>query len=375
MESWLEALIARGRETGSLTYDEVDAAIPDGLSDNEQVALLTRVLDRLESEGISLIDPDEPDAPPDTPPELLAEQAEPEALPVYHRDAAFEQRLRAFGVPFSDAMVSHEPSGAVFDAELIVPGEQALAAWLALRNAVPLTGLWPVIGSELDVAAYGDYWPYQLDPGDRRHEWFERFCLDRNIPMFRLTPDTIRTDAATNVVAAERVPPMPWIFRSQQRNGRPPPAAITEPDAPLPASEPNFVALFANEGSFRCVRQGFGGNDYPFFPFLRVRLYPTAVPWEVFTYAPFGGWNEAPWPDEQLAMLRHWHGLYGVEVVSVRDDWYELFVPRPPRTRHQALRLLDELYWFGEERAFEMRDGDDPVVALAAAHYWHFWWD
>jgi hypothetical protein len=106
---------------------------------------------------------------------------------------------------------------------------------------------------------------------------------------------------------------------------------------------------------------------------MRIRLYPTAVPWEVFAYAPFGGWNDCPWPGEQLAMLRHWHEVCGAEVVSVQFDWYELFVPRPPRTRHQALALLHT--HFGEEQSFRVPAGADPLEALAKAHYWHFWWD
>jgi hypothetical protein len=377
MEPWLEALVARGRQTGTLTSDEVSAAIPDGgRIDTEIVALLNRVLDRLDAEGITLIDTDGPgEEPPAPPPEPVLPNQTPEVEddPVYRRDAAFEQRLREFGVPFSDAMVSHDPAtGLVFDAELIVPGERALAAWFALRNAVPITGLWPVIQSELNEGTYNEAWPEQLDPGGRGREWFERFRRDHTIAPFRLGPETIRADAAANVAEAERVPPTPWGFRSRRRHDGPPPP-IGEPDAPLPASEPDLAELFSNEGPFRCVRVSFGGNDWPFFPFLRVRLYPTAVPWEVFAYSPFGGWNDCPWPDEQLAMLRHWHERCGAEVVSVREDWYDLFVPHPPRTRPQAIELLRT--HFGEERAFHVADGVDPVEALGRAHHWHFWWD
>ena len=40
MEPWVEALIARGRRTGYLTFDEVNAVCPQNL-DPEQLAALT----------------------------------------------------------------------------------------------------------------------------------------------------------------------------------------------------------------------------------------------------------------------------------------------------------------------------------------------
>jgi hypothetical protein len=296
---------------------------------------------------------------------------EPE--PVYRRDAVFGEQLRSLGVPFSDATAAREPDGSVFDAALIVPGDQALAAWLSLRNASPTTRLWPVIRGSAKEARFADG-PEPLDPRGRVSEWWKRRLADPSFRLPLLTPDMIRADAAANIAEAERVSPTPWTFRSRQRNEWIPPP-ISVPDEPLPASEPNLVELFTNEGPFRCHRIAFGSTDWPIQPFMQIRLYPTMVPWEVFAYSPFGGWNDAPWPDEQLTMLRHWSGLYGAEIVSVQSDWYELFVPRPPRTRHQAIRLFNELTSFGEEQAFAMPEGGNPLEALGAAHYWHFWWD
>jgi hypothetical protein len=360
------ALIARGRQTGSLTYDEINAVLPSEPSHED----LERLLEVLESQGISVIDePDDSDSPATPVPE---EPAPPVPESPYHRDAAFEQRLRGFGVPFSDAMVSHDPAtGLVFDAELIVPGDRALATWLLLRNAVPLTGLWPVIERERNEANYDEDRPYPLDPGGRRYEWEQAWRRDRTLPSPELTPEVIRADAAANIAASDKVPPTPWTFRSRaQRRWAPP--VLSEPDAPLPITEPNLPELFANEGPFRTVRLAFGG-DWPFYPFMRIRLYPTRVPWEVFAYSPYGGWNDCPWPDEQLAVLRHWHTVCGTELVSIRNDWYELFVPRPPRTRHQAIEILHT--HCGDERSFHVPEGAGLLEALAAAHYWHFWWD
>ena len=49
----LKVLIAKGKLTGSLTYDEVNQALPEGTSDGDRLA---EILELLESHGINLID-------------------------------------------------------------------------------------------------------------------------------------------------------------------------------------------------------------------------------------------------------------------------------------------------------------------------------
>lgn len=370
LEEWLkqppvQALITRGKQTGALTFDEVNAALPNVI-DPDQLAALCELFDR---NGISLLDGDEPDPLPEEP---LPEP--PDSDPIYHRDAVFEKQLRAIGVPFSDVMCSYDPNtGLVFDAELIVPGEQVLEAWLALRNAVPLTGLCPVIRGERNEATYENDQPHQLDPRGRLDAMWREVVRTRSGAFPRLTPDVIRADAAVTIVEAEKVPPTPWRFG--EHRGEPP--VIEGPDAPFAPSEPNCAELFSNAGPFRAHYQGGGHPDYPTFPFMRVRLYPTTTPWEVFAYSPYCAGNDCPGPLEQLSLHRYWHGLYGTELVSVPGAWYELFVPRPPRTRHQALRLLHEMGRFGDETIFgyQPRPENDLIEQLRTSHFWYFWWD
>ena len=52
----LKTLIEKGKETGSLTYDEVNAALPEGASDPDR---LEDILELLDQNGISVIDDDE----------------------------------------------------------------------------------------------------------------------------------------------------------------------------------------------------------------------------------------------------------------------------------------------------------------------------
>jgi hypothetical protein len=379
MEPWLEELIARARQTGYLTYGELNADMLPPL-EPEQV---NELLERLEANGITLIDDleDETPEPPQPEPDPEYEQlaAELEAADVlgghYHRNAEFDKLLRANGVPFSDAACSFQSNGLVFDAELIVPGGQALAAWLALRNLVPVTQLWPVIKENVGGPSF-TISPVHLDPGRRWEAWRDAWRKDRTIAFPEPSPEVIRADAAANIAEAEKVPPTPWTFRRFHGQGREP-QPPTDLDDTREPPEPDLAHLFSDAGPFRAHRQGYGGSDWPAHPFVRVRLYPTAVPWEVFAYTWDGGWNDCPHPDEQLAMLRHWHACCGVEVVSHLGDWYELFVPRPPRSRHQAERLIHEMGYFGEETFFSHGrwSHPDPIEAVRTSHYWHFWWD
>src|SRR5205814_9041576 len=52
----LLALLKRGKETGSLTYDEVNAALPEGSPGVPESDRLESVLELLEQNGISIID-------------------------------------------------------------------------------------------------------------------------------------------------------------------------------------------------------------------------------------------------------------------------------------------------------------------------------
>jgi RNA polymerase primary sigma factor len=49
----LKVLVERGKQTGSLTYDEVNQALPEGASDSGR---LEDILEKLEAEGITLVD-------------------------------------------------------------------------------------------------------------------------------------------------------------------------------------------------------------------------------------------------------------------------------------------------------------------------------
>src|SRR5688572_23810966 len=103
MEQWLDQLIAKGKQTGSLTYDEVNAALPPAASNLDR---LVDVLEAIEREGVSVIDPEESllvsprPAEPDPFPLPVTDPGDSTYTEIYRRDADFGQQLRALGVPF-----------------------------------------------------------------------------------------------------------------------------------------------------------------------------------------------------------------------------------------------------------------------------------
>jgi hypothetical protein len=125
--------------------------------------------------------------------------------------------------------------------------------------------------------------------------------------------------------------------------------------------------------SFHLIRDVL--TDKP-FPWVAIELVPVTIPWEVFAHCPFGGWNGAPYPVEQLAMQRYWYELYGAELVTCDVDSYEMYVHRPPKSRSQALRLIREITGFGEETLFSgARDVEEMIARALDSNYWVFWWD
>ncbi len=68
-EDVLKVLIERGKQSGSLTFDEVNQALPEGTSD---AGRLEDILEQLEQNGINVIDPEDGDEQPARPAEEVA---------------------------------------------------------------------------------------------------------------------------------------------------------------------------------------------------------------------------------------------------------------------------------------------------------------
>jgi hypothetical protein len=97
-------------------------------------------------------------------------------------------------------------------------------------------------------------------------------------------------------------------------------------------------------------------------------------PWKVPACIQFGGWNNAPYPHVQSAVLRHWGQLYGAALVVVGGDYLELRT-RLTLTPTQLKALAWEQFIFAEDIALQ---GTETVAKLAkgiAISPWFLWWD
>lgn len=99
-------------------------------------------------------------------------------------------------------------------------------------------------------------------------------------------------------------------------------------------------------------------------------------PFEAPAYLGFGGWNDAPMPELQVAMLREWHRVHGAVPIAMTGDVLECFVERPPQNESDAMALAQQQWIFCDDIVSQ---GTQSVRKLAIEIYqsprWFFWWD
>lgn len=102
---------------------------------------------------------------------------------------------------------------------------------------------------------------------------------------------------------------------------------------------------------------------------------PVEHPWEVFAYVPFGGWNECPSNEEQMAVAKYWHEKYGAVPAVMTRDVLEYDLPAPVK-REEAMALALEQYAFCPD-IVEQGCGSVGYLAdtLSKSSKWYFWWD
>lgn len=109
---------------------------------------------------------------------------------------------------------------------------------------------------------------------------------------------------------------------------------------------------------------------------VHVLFVPTMQSWQVPAYLRWGDWNACPPPEFHVAALRHWHQAYGAELAGINGDRMDVWVPRPPESRDQALSVAKEIYQYCPDIVDQ---GTGTLAALAATmvttHWWNFWWD
>ena len=103
---------------------------------------------------------------------------------------------------------------------------------------------------------------------------------------------------------------------------------------------------------------------------------PTENPYEVLGYFGMGGYNNCPFPAEQVAVAKYWYEKYGAVPAAITYDEIEFYVERPVQTLEEAKKLAVEHYAF----CYDLVDQCcGTFEALADGLYkniqWYFWWD
>jgi hypothetical protein len=90
----------------------------------------------------------------------------------------------------------------------------------------------------------------------------------------------------------------------------------------------------------------------------------------------FGGWNECPSPELQVAVLREWRKEYNAVPACITNDVLECVVVKRPQTEAEAIKLAAEQWIFCEDIVSQ---GTELVrnlgMELWRSPNWFFWWD
>jgi hypothetical protein len=241
-----------------------------------------------------------------------------------------------------------------------VPGAGVLDLWIALRAAHPQTELWPVIRGSADDPP-GEY-PFDSESalravpvGNVRALLTPRFA-ERREDIAELVPNI--TDESLDWMTVARMVDESGIHRFRQHS----PNDEPWPDEPRPG-EPSFHSTH----DFRSRQP---------HPAIGLSLVRTSHPHEIPVHLGFGGWNDAPDPQLQAAVLREWRKEYGAVPACVTGDVLECYVDRPPQTERQAMELAVEMWAFCDDIVSQ---GTQTVRRLAMEIWrcprWFFWWD
>lgn len=120
---------------------------------------------------------------------------------------------------------------------------------------------------------------------------------------------------------------------------------------------------------------GLDGRAPP-YEVVHIVLLPTTDSAEALAHLRWGGWNDCPAPEYQVAALRSWRDRYGIDLVGASADVLNLRAARRPQTRDEALDLAREHFWHCNDSIYQSAGTLSVLAAgLLADDWWRFWWD
>ena len=250
-----------------------------------------------------------------------------------------------------------EPGESSYRAEL--PAKDLLKLWASLAKGSKETKYFPIIrGPAENIYETPDVDPAAIlaaaPPGDIRtvlRPLFEerRDSLTAMMPEFADCQDM---DQLAKIADSSGI----YSFIGSRKN----------PEAPWPADKP------APERVGLHTLKGLKGKP------VVMQLIRVENSYEVPAYLGFGGWNECPAPEIQVAVLREWRREYNAVPAAITGDVLECVVPGRlrPQTEQACMKLAAEQWIFCDDIVGQ---GTQSVRGLAIeicmSPSWFFWWD
>jgi hypothetical protein len=135
---------------------------------------------------------------------------------------------------------------------------------------------------------------------------------------------------------------------------------------------PEFPGLAPPAGRVLHPAEIHQGLDFHLTAPARIGLAVADRPADVL---PLIGWKGHPSVLEAAAVLRSWEDRFGARLLEIGFAQIWLHVTRPPVTAEAAQRVAAELYSFGEEVQYGLRDLPSIALGILDAQFWSFWWD
>jgi uncharacterized protein DUF4253 len=230
--------------------------------------------------------------------------------------------------------------------QLMVPAESAVAQWQLLRDLVPETGYWPVVG-------WGIRW---LD----NNAWYVRHLHSSSTADILADSERIDLDRWRDDQARA------WA-EILQEDGE----SVESSDDPLYDVRGEWPGDVAPISAFYTPTKYATRDPVPLVP---IALAPATAGWQVPAVLRFA--MGAASPAVHAAMLRRWETSHSAELVCMLPDLMEMRISRPPTTRGDALALAEEQFVYCRDIVIQ---GTETIEALAASllngTVWFFWWD
>ena len=104
---------------------------------------------------------------------------------------------------------------------------------------------------------------------------------------------------------------------------------------------------------------------------------PTDDPADIPAYLPFGGWNDCPNAETQLAFTHYWREKYDAIPAALDNaDCLEFLVERPVADPLEAKKVAVEQFAFCSDLPFQVfEDFEQLTEFIHQSRQWYFWWD